>query len=199
MLFNDPILAALDQQVTAVFGPIVVGPALPEERYFTDLVESIISQQLATGVATIISGRVHQVVGADFSPARVQATPIEVLRTAGLSTAKANYVHNIASAWESGEIVSNDLTKMTDEEVIAKLTKIKGVGRWTAEMFLMFCLARPDVFSVGDYGLKKAISRAYQLPIESKPGVFMQIAEAWRPNRTHASRILWKSLELQQK
>lgn len=197
MLFNDPILAGLDQQVTSVFGPIVVGPALPEKQYFTDLVESIISQQLATGVATIISARVHQIVGTDFSPARVLATPIEVLRTAGLSTAKANYIQNIASAWESGEIVSSHLTKMTDEEVIVKLTTIKGVGRWTAEMFLMFCLARQDVFSVGDYGLKKAISRAYQVPMDSKPSVFLEIADTWRPYRTRASRILWKSLELQ--
>lgn len=195
-MFKDPVLNKLHSEVVAVFGEIKIGPALSEDQYFTDLVESIISQQLATKVATTISNRVHAVVGIDFSPTAVLATPFEKLRGAGLSTAKANYIRNIAEAWVSEQIIPSQITLLSEEAVIQKLSAIKGVGRWTAEMFLMFCLARPDVFSVGDYGLRKAMMRAYNLSADSKPQVYLEIASQWQPHRTLASRILWKSLEL---
>lgn len=198
-MFNDPILNALYDQVVAEFGPLKLGPALAEDHYFTDLVESIISQQLAAKVATTISGRVHQAVGDDFFPTTVLATPMEKLRAAGLSNAKASYIRNIAEAWQSGQVIPSELTDLPAEEVIVKLSEIKGVGRWTAEMFLMFCLARPDIFSAGDYGLRKAMMRAYNLPEDTKPAVFATMAEQWQPHRTLASRVLWKSLELSAK
>jgi DNA-3-methyladenine glycosylase II len=144
----------------------------------------------------VIFGRIRQLVGKNFSPGKLLKTSIEDLRRAGLSYAKASYIQNIARAWEKGLIDPQNLHDLEDEAVIEQLVKIKGVGRWTAEMFLIFTLARPNVFSVGDYGLRKAISMAYQVPIESKPAIFLKLAESWSPHKSLASRILWKSLEL---
>lgn len=160
------------------------------------MVESIVSQQLSIKVADVIFGRVKQLAGSDFSPGKLLLVSVEDLRTAGLSYSKASYVHNIARAWEEGLVDSGALATMDDAAVIEALVQIKGVGQWTAEMFLMFTLGRPDVFSAGDYGLRKAISLAYEIPLESKPIVFTQLAQQWAPHRTLASRILWKSLEL---
>lgn len=196
IIFEDPILQRIHTEVTEKFGslaPITIGKP---ETYFGSLAESIIGQQLSNKVADVITERVKTAVGGQWQPKIVFEMPIEQLLQAGLSSAKANYLKNIAEAWLNGTITPHVLTEMEDEEVIERLITIKGVGRWTAEMFLIFTLGRPDVFSVGDYGLRKAISRYYDIPMTAKPTAFLEITHSWQPHRSTASRILWKSLEL---
>lgn len=195
-MFNDPTLQKLHTRVKQELGPLTPRPPAPPEQYFEALVESIVSQQLSIKVADVIFARVKETVGGGFSPQEVLRSDVERLRGAGLSYSKASYIQNIARAWEEGLVEPALLAELEDEAVIEALVQIKGVGRWTAEMFLMFTLGRQDVFSVGDYGLRKAISIAYNLPIDSKPKIFLELAEKWSPNKTLASRILWKSLEL---
>ena len=117
------------------------------------------------------------------------------MRKAGLSGSKVQYIKNIARAVESGEINFRKLSKASNEEVIESLTKIKGIGRWSAEMFLMFSLARPDVFSKGDLGLKIAIKKLYNLEPRKNKKKYEALVESWKPYRTLACIILWKSRE----
>lgn len=195
-MFTDELLDAIHDRVREQFGELTpITPAQPED-YFGKLAESIISQQLSTKVADVIELRARTAVGGVWEPSVVLATDIEALRSAGLSYAKANYIRNIAEAFTDGTVVADQLSSMTDAEVTNHLVQIKGVGVWTAEMFMMFTLARPNIFSVGDYGLRKAMSNLYGMDIKAKPAEFLTIANDWQPNRTLASRVLWKSLEL---
>lgn len=194
--FSDPVIRRLHTKVKKQIGPIAVFQATHPEKYFEALAESIVSQQLSVKVADVIFGRVKTLAGNNFSPKKLLKISVEDLRQAGLSYSKAAYIQNIARAWEKGLVDPRSLESLEDEAVIEQLVQIKGIGRWTAEMFLMFTLGRPNVFSVGDYGLRKAISLAYKIPIESKPAVFLELAESWSPHKTLASRILWKSLDL---
>jgi DNA-3-methyladenine glycosylase II len=194
--FSDPIMQQLAQRVTDAFGELPPISPLAPSRYFRDLAESIIGQQLSGKVAPIITRRVVTAVGTDFTPTAVLKTDFGALRQAGLSNAKARYICNLAEAWLSVPFLQTDFTHQDDETIIAELTKIKGIGRWTVEMFLIFGLGRPDVFSAGDYGLRRALLNAYQLPESAKPKELIQRAEQWLPHRSLASRILWKSLEL---
>lgn len=194
--FTDPVLAKLHTQVVSQLGELKPITPLPEELYFRKLAESIISQQLAGKAAAKIRERVHLVVGKEFTPATILAIDFNQLRQAGLSNSKTNYVKNVALAWQTNQVVPAQLSTMDDEAIIANLITIKGVGRWTAEMFLIFGLGRHDIFSIGDYGLKKAMIKAYKLPEDSGPVVFQNLAKQWSPQRSLASRVLWKSLEL---
>ena len=184
LLFSDPVLNALHEQVVMRFGAL-------------ELIESIMSQQLAVKAAATITQRVHALIGADFSPTGFALVSDEELRSAGLSGQKTRYVRAISEAWRSGQIVPEDLTNLSDEAVIAALTALLGVGRWTAEMFLLFGMGRLDIFSAGDYGLRKAATRAYALPENAGPAFFTELAAQWSPHRSLASRILWKSLDLE--
>ncbi|MDQ3008431.1 MAG: DNA-3-methyladenine glycosylase 2 family protein [bacterium] len=196
VIFTDPVLHDLYQQVVTTLGEPPEFVVAPPDRYFAELAETIIGQQLSTKVADTITQRVRATVGEEFSPGAVLATEDLKLRQAGLSNAKVAYIKNVARAWQDGHITSHSLTTLPEKEVLTKLVAIKGVGPWTAEMFMMFTLGRPDVFSVGDLALKKAIMKAYDLPATTKPAEFISLSEQWRPNRTLACRILWKSLEL---
>lgn len=195
-LFDDPIMHGLYQKVLAEgeFPKNITGPS--PDQYFWSLCSSIIGQQLSEKVAPIIESRVKVVLKNELNPESVLSTSDDQLRAAGLSFSKISYLKNVAVAWQSGEINPSALANLTDEEVIAQLIKIKGVGRWTAEMFLIFTLARPDIFSVGDYGLRRAISLAYEIPMETKPKELLELSATWAPNRSLASRLLWRSLDL---
>lgn len=195
-MFKDPILQQLHDVVTQKLGPLQPIPVVNKDEYFQALAENIVGQQLAVRAAEVITERVRNVVGSEFTPPAVLAVPFETLRGAGLSNAKTNYVRNIAEAWTSGLISVEKLDTLDDESLIIELTKIKGVGRWTAEMFLIFTLGRADVFSIGDYGLRKAMTKAYGLDPLTKPAVLLEISQSWQPHRSLASRVLWKSLEL---
>ncbi len=187
-LKNDPALGPLLEWVQL---PV----AHPPEQVFPYLVESIISQQLAYKVAMTMLRRVRERVGIDLSAKAVLDTPVEEFRALGLSQKKAEYLHASATFQEQGELDVLRLHEMPDEQVIKHLTQIKGVGRWTAEMILMFPLNRPDVFPVGDWGILKAMQRLYGLSEDPKmlAKECIQVAERWSPYRTLACKILWNS------
>ncbi len=158
------------------------------------LVGSIISQQLSVKVARVIQQRFLELFQNCFpTNTDILARPAEDLRSAGLSNSKTAYIKNIAQFFEDRQLHRLDWKTLNDEEIIDLLTEIKGVGRWTAEMVLMFGLCRPDVFSAGDYGIQQAMIKLYKLKEEGKPlqKRMMRIAERWRPYRTTACMYLW--------
>ncbi len=159
------------------------------------LCASIMSQQLSTKVATVIYNRFLAIYGnTEPSPQQIIDTPFEVLRGIGLSNAKVNYVKNVAQfEFESG-MDPRKLQKMDNEEVIAYLTTIKGVGRWTVEMLLMFALGREDVFAIDDLGIQNAMIKLYKLDKEDRKNLreqMLKISAKWSPYRTYACKHLW--------
>ncbi|MDQ5951378.1 MAG: DNA-3-methyladenine glycosylase [Patescibacteria group bacterium] len=169
---------------------------IDRELYFHKLVDQIISQQLNVKVADIISARLLALVGEPhFSPAPLLKAEDEALRAVGLSKSKASYIKNLAALTEAGEIKFDAFATAAEEEIIAELTKVKGIGRWTAEMFLMFALGKPDVFSHGDYGLRSGIKKLYNLDDHPTLEEATLITDKWRPYRSFGSYALWQSLE----
>lgn len=163
---------------------------------FDRLIESIISQQLSVRVADVIYERVLNLLPVKkLTPDGVLKVKDEDLRKAGMSYGKIKYLKDLSEKVKSGEIDLDNLENLENEEVIEKLTKVKGIGKWTAEMFLMSALGRPDIFSHGDLGLKKAIKKIYGFD-EYKIEIAEEIVIKWSPYRTIAARVLWKSLEL---
>jgi DNA-3-methyladenine glycosylase II len=167
----------------------------PDDAYGT-LVRSITGQQLSTKAAATIYGRLTELYGGRTpTPQEIIATDPQQLRAAGLSNAKAAYLRDLAEHVVDGDLPVDRLAEMPDEKVIEVLTAIKGLGRWTVDMFLMFHLGRPDVLPVGDLGIRKAIQIHYGLKELPKAAEMEQIAEPWRPHRTLASLYLWESLD----
>ena len=161
---------------------------------FQALVHAIISQQLSTRAAATIASRVDALLGGVPTPASLAGVSDAELRTAGLSGRKVSYLRALSAHVGEGSLVLSALDAMADEDVIAALTQIKGVGRWTAEMFLMFRLHRPDVLPVGDLGIGKAVQRAYRLRTFPSPTRLLRLGESWRPYRSVACWYLWASL-----
>ena len=161
---------------------------------FQALVHAIVSQQLSTKAAATIAGRVDALLGGLPTPARVRAVSDEQLRAAGLSGQKVAYLRDLSRRLDDGSLRLDVLNDMSDEAVIEALTSVKGIGRWTAEMFLIFRLHRPDVLPVGDLGIVKAIKTVYGLRTLPTPEWMLRLGEAWRPYRSVASWYLWASL-----
>jgi len=164
-----------------------------DRRYFRSLVEAILSQQLSIKAAATIFRRFKELLNNKVEPAGILQLADAQFRGAGISRQKMGYLRDLAQKWSDGHIKHRRFTKMSDEEVIAALTQVKGIGRWTAEMFLIFCLGRLDVLPVGDLGFRNAIRRAYGLRRDPKPEKIERIAEAWRPYRSIATWYLWAS------
>lgn len=160
------------------------------------LCASIMGQQLSTKVAKVIYHRFLDLYGGEEpTPAQIAATPFDQLRGTGLSNSKTQYVLNVAQFALEQELDDRKLKKMSDEEVIELLTQIKGVGRWTVEMLLMFTLGRPDVFAVDDYGIQVAMKKIYKLDDSSKKDLkekMLKISAKWSPYRTYACLHLWQ-------
>jgi DNA-3-methyladenine glycosylase II len=166
------------------------------DSYFHTLVNQIISQQLHTKVADVISARLATLLAEEsFTPTRVLEVTDEELRSVGLSKSKASYIKNLAELVAAGKINFESFPTASEEEVIAELVQVKGIGRWTAEMFLMFALAKPDVFSHGDYGLRSGIKKIYRLTEHPTLDEAIRITELWKPYRSFGSFALWRSLE----
>jgi DNA-3-methyladenine glycosylase II len=160
------------------------------------LARAIVGQQLSTKAAASIWGRVTELFGGGTpSPAQLLEVDGQALRDAGLSWSKVGFLNDLAERVEDGRLDLDRLGALSDEDVIAELTEIKGVGRWTAEMFLIFHLARPDVISTGDLGIRRAAQIAYELDDLPGPTDLERIAEPWRPHRTLACLYLWRSLD----
>ena len=162
---------------------------------FQSLVESIIYQQLAGGAANAIYNRfINYYNNKQITPTRILNSPNVNLKKVGLSNRKIDYLKDLASHIYDGRINLEELPTMNDEEIINKLVNVKGIGRWTSEMFLIFSLGRQDVLPVTDLGVRKAIQKVYSLSELPKPNTMMEIAEPWRPYRSIATWYLWKSL-----
>ncbi len=175
------------------------------ENLFETLCESIVSQQLSVKAGDTIFGRVLDLLPErKLTPENILMQKDQALRDAGLSWGKVSYLKDLAQKVKDKEVVLEDLDKLSEEDAIKELTKIKGIGKWTAEMFLMFALGREDVFSHGDVGLQNAIKKIYKdrLPFDKEgkwkydATVVEEIIIKWSPYRTIAARILWRSLEL---
>lgn len=191
----DPILsAAIDQ--------IELKPARKKSaNHFRTLVESIVSQQLSVKASDTIFARFLKLFAKETGRKNFP-TPEEVLkmsdaklRSVGLSGSKVTYIKDLAKKVRTKEVALRKLSKMSDEEVIEHLVKVKGIGRWTGEMFLMFSLQRPDVFSHGDLGLRNALQKLYGKKKALTQKQIEKIVQKWSPHRTLASRYLWKSLD----
>ncbi len=192
-LQNDPLLKTLIEK----HGPLEVRPL--STNLYLDLVDSIVSQQLSIKAAETIFGRFKKLFPNEvFTPELVVEVDTELVRKAGLSYSKITYIKGLSQAVMNREIDLVSINSLSDEEVMRELTKIKGIGQWTAEMMLMFSLGRPDVFSVGDAGLRRAIFNLYGIPQTDLPAI-QALSLSWRPYRTYASRYLWKSLENEDK
>jgi DNA-3-methyladenine glycosylase II len=189
---RDPVMAAFIESC----GPCRLASAQHEDP-FVAMVEAIVWQQLSGKAAATIYGRVLDLLpGRVPTPEALLAVPPERLRAAGLSRAKAAYILDLSARVREGSVRLDLLDAMDDEAVIAELTKVKGIGRWTAEMFLMFRLHRPDVLPTGDLGIVNAMKRAYRLRKSPTPDRMRKIAEAWRPYRSVACWYLWHSLDV---
>jgi DNA-3-methyladenine glycosylase II len=166
------------------------------DDHYGALVRAITGQQLSVRAAAAIYGRLlERFGGRPPTPAEILADDPEDLRAAaGLSRAKVGYLRSLAEHVISGELELERLDDLDDDAVIAELTAVKGLGVWSAHMFLMFHLQRPDVLPVGDLGIRKAIERAYQLHALPRAEQMEEIAQPWRPHRTLACRYLWRSL-----
>jgi len=161
---------------------------------FKALIRAIVGQQLSTKAAATIFSRFEGLFEAFPTPSQVLGVPDERLRAVGLSSQKLGYLRDLCARIQEGRLPLGVLDRMDDEAVIEALTQVKGVGRWTAEMFLIFRLQRPDVLPVGDLGIVKAVQRAYKLRKAPSPDRLTRIGEAWRPYRSVACWYLWASL-----
>jgi DNA-3-methyladenine glycosylase II len=161
--------------------------------YFINLSRSIISQQVSVAAAAAIFGRFEAATGLD--PHKVVTLGVDELRALGVSRGKARYILDLAEHFVGDAAVFDHLERLPDDEVIAELTAVKGIGVWTAQMFLMFTLARLDVFAPDDVGLQRAMVRLYNLPAVPPKAELTAIADRWRPYRTVACWHLWHSLD----
>jgi DNA-3-methyladenine glycosylase II len=188
---DDAVMAGLLEQALAAEHPVAIPRPKPEDEYFGTIVTSIISQQISTKAADAVRSRVLALVG-EFTPETVEDVDFDELKACGLSRQKTKYLKHNAEVWHT--IPISDFKTMTDEAVIHELTRLYGIGRWTAEMFLMFSLARPDVFSYGDLGLMNSLYKHYGY----KPHYVRKIAatvENWSPHRTTAALALWHKID----
>ena len=194
----DPVkyLSKADPQLAGVIKTVGKYSIKIRTNAFQSLVESIIYQQLAGSAANIIYTRFIKYYN-NVMPKPIQiisTSDIELKSKIGLSSNKVQYLKDLSTKVEQGKINLELLSTMSDEEVIAELTLVKGIGRWTSEMFLIFCLGRPDILPVTDLGIRKAVHKLYSLPELPKPAELLAISQPWRPHRTVASWYLWKSL-----
>ncbi|MDP6991579.1 MAG: DNA-3-methyladenine glycosylase [Candidatus Marinimicrobia bacterium] len=169
----------------------------PISNYYESLVRSIVYQQLSGKAAATIYGRFKDLFNTSAfpTPKDVLEIPHESLQSVGLSKQKANYIRDLSEKWDRGEIDLSNVESMSDEEISTELIKVKGIGQWTADMFLMFTLVRPDVFPLGDLGIQKGFMILNKMDRLPKPNEMEEEAEQWRPYRTVAAWYLWKIVD----
>ena len=193
LLTADPVLRTLIGHV----GPCTLKP---RRAYFLTLCDSIISQQLSTRVAEVIFERFVALYPLRRpTPVTVAGTSIDRLKSVGLSTQKSTYLKDLASAFLDGRIQVQRFAQLTNEDIIGELVSVHGIGRWTAEMFLIFALNRPDVLPVDDLGIQKAIQRWYGFGTLPSARTIRRLGRPWHPYETIASWYLWRSQQLDRK
>jgi DNA-3-methyladenine glycosylase II len=186
---SDPVMAELIERV----GPCRIEFGDPT---FHALAEAILYQQLNGKAAVTIFNRFTALAGDPLIPEGILKLTDAQLRGVGLSRQKTGYLRDLAEKTAAGLLRFGELSNMPEEEVIAHLTQVKGVGVWTAHMFLMFSLQRPDILPTGDYGVQAAIKKYYKKRKWPKPDVMLKIAEPWAPYRSIACWYLWRSLDM---
>ncbi len=184
----DPTMSGLIDE----WGPITLEPA---DNEFERLAVSIINQQLSTASANAVRERVFDLFDGEVSPAAILGTDEAHLREAGLSNAKIEYIQNAAEAFQAQDLTREGLSGLNDEIVINKLTEIRGVGEWTANMYLIFVLGREDVLPLGDLAIRKGIQQIYGNGSELSRDEMREIAEPWRPYRSYGTRYVWRAYE----
>lgn len=185
----DPVLRAIIERI----GPCKMEYGPPE---FHSLAEAITYQQLNGKAAVTIFKRFRDLAGDPLTPAGILKLSPEQMRAVGLSKQKSSYLFDMAQRAQRGELDFSRLGDMSDDEVIKHLTQVKGVGVWTAHMFLMFTLRRPNILPVGDFGVQMAIKKHYKKRKLPKPKDMEKIARAWEPYRSIACWYLWKSIDV---
>ncbi|MEK7497456.1 MAG: DNA-3-methyladenine glycosylase [Patescibacteria group bacterium] len=186
-LSKNKIIAPLIKK----YGPCKI-KARPKKNYFVDLVDAITGQQLSGKAAATIFGRVKKEVGS-LTPENILETKDERLRACGLSWAKVKYVKDLSARIMNNELRIKYLKKLSDEEVIKELVAVKGIGPWTADMFLMFTLGRPDIFPVLDLGIKNGVKKLTKKAL--KPKEIAEFGKQFAPYRTVASWYIWAALD----
>ncbi len=187
---RDPVMAGL----VASIGPCRLRP--PRRTPFEALARAIVFQQLSGRSASAIYARFEELLDGDVTPERVLAQPTEALRRAGLSGAKAASIVDLAAKVADGMVPLADAARRTDEELIERLVVVRGIGRWTAEMFLIFQLRRLDVWPVDDLGVRKGYARAYRLEALPGPKALAEMGERFRPFRSVAAWYCWRAVEI---
>jgi len=185
---RDPVMGAIMRQHPGVYMMVRGEP-------FMTLARAICGQQISVKAAQSVWNRVCVCLDQKITPEAVVATNRKNLRACGLSDRKTEYIADLAQHFADGRIHARDWPRMSDEEIIAELTDVRGIGRWTAEMFLMFNLLRPDVFPLDDLGLQKGIRVAYFKGRKVSLGRMKKLGETWRPWRSVATWYLWRSLD----
>ena len=190
LLRRDPVLAAVIKKHGAC------GLASAQRAdHFSALVRAITGQQLSTKAASTIYARLVALMPGGVTPAALSTLTVEQMRTVGMSRQKIAYFRDLCEKALTGAVPLDSLDSMTDDEVIAALTQVKGIGRWSAEMFLMFRLHRPDVLPVDDLGIVNAVKNVYGLRKRPSADRIRKIGEVWRPYRSVASWYLWRTLD----
>lgn len=185
----DPVLRAIIERV----GPCRIEYSVPE---FCSLAEGIVYQQLNGKAAVTIFKRFSDLAGNPLTPEGILKLSDDQLRGVGLSKQKSSYLKDLAAKTSSGLLNFNNLHELSDEEVIKHLTQVKGIGVWTAHMFLIFSLRRPNVLPTGDYGVQVAVKKHYRKRKLPKPKDMEKIARAWEPYRSVACWYMWRSLDI---
>lgn len=187
-----------DQIMAAIITRVGAYKIVYRDPTFQALARAIVFQQLSTKAARTIYDRLEQAAGGAITPESIQNLSVGEMRRAGLSKQKIGYIRDLAEHAVSGKIDFVQLHSMSDEEVIAALTDIKGIGEWTAHMFLIFSLRRPNVLALGDLGVRTAVQRAYRKRKLPTPKQMQQIARNWHPYCSVACWYLWRSLEFKE-
>jgi len=196
----NPQAAIAHLQQEATIQPLLANIEMPDftpsGKIYFDLLESIVSQQLSVKVADVIFKRFLSLFSNNYpNPNLVVAIEFDKLRSVGLSGQKASYLQNVAKFALENDLEKMDWASMSDEEIVLFLTQIKGVGKWTVQMLLMFTLARPDIFPVDDLGIQQGMQRLFKIE-EQNPRLLKirmtELAKPWRPWRTVACRYLWR-------
>ncbi len=182
----DPVLSVLIQAQ----GPVTL---TRRTDYFASLCRTIVGQQVSVKAAATIFGRFETTTG--LEPVKVAALTPEQVKTIGLSRQKASYLTDLAKHFVDEPTIYDHLEKLSDVEIIAELTEVKGIGVWSAQMFLIFTLGRPDVFAPDDAGLQRAITQLYKMETAPSKADLLKLSEKWQPYRSIASLHLWKSLD----
>jgi len=184
----DPVLAALVER----HGPPPPRRRVPAHRRFDHLARNIVYQQLAGKAAASIHGRMVETLHGEVTAERVLATPEPVLRACGLSGSKAASLVDLADKVASGEVALDRIGRLSDDEVVAHLTVVRGIGPWTAQMFLMSTLSRLDVWPIGDYGVRAGFAKAWSLDDIPDPKVLDGLGEPFRPYRSLVAWYCWR-------